>query len=331
MIKKFLFRTGTIIFSFTLLGFSLYFLFIKVKEYSLANIIKNLTSIPLTYLAAAFLFAFISYLITSRYDYLAFKHLKRDLPNLKVTMASFISYAFSYNFGFGAIIGTSLRYYFYTHWGISIADITRIVVFSSICVWVGILSLAGTIFIIEPVAHTTLPLLKYILNPYSGFFLLALTFIYIILCYKFDKPFIIKNHEIKLPSLKMAFIQISLGLFDWMATGAILYSLITPFIHIPFFAFLQIYLIAQISAMVSQIPGGIGIFDTVIIYSLSKHTSADILLGSLIAYRTIFYLIPFIIAIIIFFSHEIYKQDKPRFRRYAEELSKSLKLKPTPH
>jgi len=153
-----------------------------------------------------------------------------------------------------------------------------------------------------------IPFLK-VNTKYIGALLLAITSCYIALCAFAKNPIRIKKKTFYFPSLRMCLLQIIIGVFDWIITGAILYSLIIPYSSIPFWAFLKIYVIAQIAAMCSQVPGGIGVFDGVMIYFLASYNiTADFVLTSLIAYRLIFYIIPFMIAIVLFVVHEIYKK-----------------------
>ncbi|MGL4759348.1 MAG: lysylphosphatidylglycerol synthase domain-containing protein, partial [Patescibacteria group bacterium] len=59
------------------------------------------------------------------------------------------------------------------------------------------------------------------------------------------------------------------------------------------------------TSIMSNVPGGIGIFETAIIFLLPKSLSASDILGSLLAYRGIRFLLPLITAMIFVCYFEI--------------------------
>ena len=65
---------------------------------------------------------------------------------------------------------------------------------------------------------------------------------------------------------------------------------------------------AQIAGIISNIPGGLGVFETVILLTLSSTIPSVQLLGSLLAYRVIYYWIPLILAIFCLWGYELKRQ-----------------------
>ena len=74
-----------------------------------------------------------------------------------------------------------------------------------------------------------------------------------------------------------------------------LYVLLPP--SIPFRSFLAVFLLGQFAGLISHVPGGLGVFETTILYFLSPYLPAPSILGSLVAYRAIYYFGPLIIAV----------------------------------
>jgi len=60
--------------------------------------------------------------------------------------------------------------------------------------------------------------------------------------------------------------------------------------------FLQIYLLAQLSGLISQVPGGLGVCESVILLLAPAQASTPELLGALVVYRGIYYLGPLVVA-----------------------------------
>lgn len=65
------------------------------------------------------------------------------------------------------------------------------------------------------------------------------------------------------------------------------------------------------AGVVSNVPGGVGVFETVVILLLSGQLPADAVLAALLAYRIVYYLLPFAVAAGLLLFHEIY----PKIRR----------------
>ncbi|PZO08925.1 MAG: hypothetical protein DCF25_21975 [Leptolyngbya foveolarum] len=85
--------------------------------------------------------------------------------------------------------------------------------------------------------------------------------------------------------------------------AAVLYTLI-PLGDIGYFSFLNIYLLAMGAGVISSVPGGAGVFETVVILLLDGKVLGDAVLAALLAYRIIYYLLPFAIALILFLFQE---------------------------
>jgi len=62
--------------------------------------------------------------------------------------------------------------------------------------------------------------------------------------------------------------------------------------------FLAVYAIAIGLGVLSHVPAGLGVFETVIIASLGSAVNIDAVLGSLVLYRLIYHVLPLLIAIL---------------------------------
>src|SRR4029079_18682698 len=61
----------------------------------------------------------------------------------RVALASFLAYAIANNVGFAMLSGASVRYRFYTRWGVTAEEMSRIVFFYVATFWLGLLLLGG--------------------------------------------------------------------------------------------------------------------------------------------------------------------------------------------
>ena len=101
------------------------------------------------------------------------------------------------------------------------------------------------------------------------------------------------------PGAPMAAAQILLGAADWLLAGAALYVLLPGAVGSSFSWFLAVFLLAQTAALVSTVPGGLGVLETVIILFFAGDSHGPAVVGALLAYRVIYYLVPLFLALLL--------------------------------
>ena len=147
-------------------------------EFHYHQVLQQLQSIPTARVYLGLVLTVFGYLVLTVYDHLAIAYVQHPLARGRVTLASFISYAFSNTIGFSILTGGSLRYRFYSAWGLSAKEVAQVLIFTISTFWLGILTLGGALFLALP---PTLPLLggrrHHCLEPSGSFCFLGLRFI----------------------------------------------------------------------------------------------------------------------------------------------------------
>ena len=100
------------------------------------------------------------------------------------------------------------------------------------------------------------------------------------------------------PSPSIVAGQLIVPALDWTLAGAALYVLLPGGHGLGFLTFLAVFLIAQFTGLVSHVPGGIGVVESIMVVLLGPYIAPSDLLGSLVAYRLIYYLLPFGLAVL---------------------------------
>ena len=109
-----------------------------------------ITELPVRYIVAASLLTVVNYLILIGYDWFAVRWVGAgNLPLRRIALASFIGYAFSYNFG-ATLFGTLIRYRLYSAWGVPLLKIVELLIILGLTFWFGVFTLAGVVFIAAP-------------------------------------------------------------------------------------------------------------------------------------------------------------------------------------
>ena len=287
---------------------SLWVLHNQLKTYHIKDIIHHFNALPSGALYLATLLTVINYITLTAYDTLALRYVRHPLSYPKTAFASFIGNAFSNNIGFSMIAGASVRYRIYTSWGLTAFEITQVVGFCSLTLWLGFFTMGGVFMLLHPIA---LPASLHL--PFNSIHLLGAVFLLIVGIFTAGsiikkKPFKLRDWEFSVPRPGLLLAQIAFASLDWALAGTILFILLPSTPGLSFSSCLGLYMVAQLAGIISQVPGGLGVFESIIILLLTPYISPSIVLGSLFAYRGIYYIIPFVAAILLLAAQEIYRK-----------------------
>src|SRR5580692_4786253 len=131
-------------------------------------------------------------------------------------------------------------------------------------------------------------------------------------------PIEIRGWALHAPRPALGFAQIALGMCDLSCSTAVLYWLLPPQLDIGFLTFVGAYAAAVTAGIVSHVPGGLGVFETVIVFALRRpDVPASSLIGSMLIYRAVYYLAPLMAATVLFGLKELSAQRGPLARAHA--------------
>ena len=266
----------------------------------------------------------LNYLVLTAYDFLAFASIGRRIAAWRIGLASFLAYAIANNVGFAMLSGASVRYRFYTRWGLDGEDLSRIVLSYSITFWLGLLALGGLSLALGPLPDAdALP--GAALAAPIGWLLFGSSVAFVALTAVRTAPLRLWRFEWRLPSPGLAAAQWLVSSVDWILAGLVLYVLLPN--GVPFYAALGAFLAAQLIGLISHVPGGAGVFEGLIVLLLKPYVSAADLVVPLLIYRTTYYLLPLGIALIGLLLDEIWQRRVQTQRtaavigRIAEQLT----------
>ena len=294
----------------------------EMKSYSYQQILDALKAIPSLKIVFALVLALSYYLILGGYDVVAFKYINVPLNFKNVVFTCFISNALGNNTGYSMLFGGSIRYRLYSLYNVSMLNVTKVLFFSSATIWFGLLIIGGIIFTFYPVEfndsrfffHSSLPL---------GVVFLTIVTLYTLFSLFKSKPIEIFNKWfIAFPNIKITLWQMLLATADWVIASCTLFILL-PEGEISYITLLQIFLVAQMLGILSQVPGGMGVFETAIVMMLPQATESSYVMGALLAYRAIFYFFPLGLALLLLASSEFFRAKK-RFKILARFYSRRM-------
>ena len=281
---------------------ALLILYNQLKHYHYHDLTDQLKAYSRWTIALALAITSFNYFILTFYDVLAMQYIKKKLPYRNVALASFMSYVFSYNIGLSLFGSSTIRYRFYASWNLESSDIAKIIAFCVSTFWIGLATMGGVSLALTPTSASMFPKFGLWTN-ILGLVMVLAVLAYGFACFKKKQALHFKSLSIGFPSLRLALSQVVVSSLDWVLASCVLYVLL-PLGKPSFLPFLGIFVIAQLAGATSHVPGGLGVFDSLIMLALSSSVRSDVLFGILIVYRGIYYLTPLLVAILTFVVRE---------------------------
>jgi len=291
------------LFSVLLCCAAVFIVLFTLRRYEAHEVLAGLTMIPRKRILLGLLFSALTYLSLTGYDTLAFFHLKHPLPYRKIAIASFISYAFGNNIGMTMVSGGTIRYRIYSAWGIAPSDIMQVIGFCSFTFIMGFLAIGGLVLTFAPpTLDDTLSITPVVLR-IIGIAALSVLLAYFIWGWKKERTFCIRKLPVRIPTTRIGIGQLLASTGEWVGTAAVLYVLLPSGI-VSFPEFLGMFLTAHIMGVASSVPGGIGVLEAAMLLFLGSQIPAPQLIGSILVFRILYYLLPLLVAAIFFGAHE---------------------------
>jgi phosphatidylglycerol lysyltransferase len=282
-------------------------------KYHWSDILARVQAISNTKLLRAAFFTCAGYGCLTLYDALAVHFAGARVPYPRVALISFMGYAIGHNVGFNSISGGAVRYRAYTALGLSAKQIATIIAFGTLTFFLGASVLLGFSLLTNAGMSGSVLHVHAWLALVAGGLLLAAVAAYLWLVCTRHAPLKFRKIVIPVPKPRVAFAQIGISCVDMLCATSVLYVLLPREAAIGFFAFAGVYLLALAAGAVSNVPGGIGVFEFVLLL-LMPAVPEDRLIGALIAYRAIYYFAPFAIALVLLGAHEVWIHRAPVVR-----------------
>ncbi|WP_225787739.1 lysylphosphatidylglycerol synthase domain-containing protein [Pseudomonas sp. Marseille-P8916] len=294
-------------------------LYMLARNLDWSEVRQSLLAYKPATLAVGLALALASYLVFASYDLLGRAYTGHHLPVRQVLPVAFVCYAFNLNFTTW-VGGVALRYRLYSRLGLDTPTITRILTLGLLTNWVGYMLLAGTVFALRLVKLPDDWAVGVVGLQLIGFLLLALALGYLLACgFAKRRTWRLRAHEITLPSLRLALCQVTLGASNWALMAALIHWLLPQELFFP--SILGILLISCVAGVVAHIPAGLGVLEAVFLALLHGQLGQGSLVAALLGYRTLYYLIPLLLAVLVYLVLE--KRAKAMRRRGKATLRKT--------
>lgn len=236
------------------------------------------------------------YITLTFYDVFALRTIGRPkIPYAAAALASFASFTIGHSVGAAVVTGGLIRLRVYGVFGLTLGDIAKIAVVTSMTFWLGNALLLGGAVIYAPDAAGALDHLPFWVNrligiggPISILFYLA---------WLSPRPRTIgrSGWHLVLPDPKRTLLQAAIGATDLVLIATAMYVCLPSIPPVEYSTVLVIFLAAAFFGIVSHAPGGLGVIEATMLLGLTQFAKED-LLASLLTFRLIYFIVPTLLA-----------------------------------
>ena len=323
-------RRIRVIISLIIFTVSLFLLYNLEQDYQLNDIFLEIKQFAPSKILLAVLLTLVSYLLLTLYDYLAIRKLKSPLSYQQIAPVSFLAFTFSNTIGFSLLTGTSIRYKFYSELGLSGNNITQVVLACSVTFFLGLFFICGLALIsfpAEQLSDLPLPTWFFSLNRVIGILMLLGVISYFVFSLMWKRSIQFRGFELAPPIFSLSLKQFLVSSIDWIVVGTLFYSLLPEVDGLSYLQVLSIFFVANAIGVLAHVPGGIGVFETVVTVTLSQYLPAEQILSSVIIYRLMYYIVPFVLAL-MYFVATLVLTNKDKFSKLNVNLQIVRQLLP---
>jgi len=261
------------------------------------------SSLPAGRIAASLAGSLVSFCMLATLDVIASRLTAPKRVSTKLAaFAGAVSHAFSNTLGFPAVTGGVVRYRIYATVGLGKGDIARIVVLAGFGVAMGFAVVTMLALLWQPTLASGwgLPL---------GICMLLLLLAFLAWLRGTPRSLRIVRWNLDFPDAVSATSQMVVGGIEMVAAIGALYVLLPTGTAPPFNDFLPIYVCAVVAGLLSHVPGGLGVFEVIVLAAFPAHSRAGVL-AAMLCYRLTYSLVPFTLAAAAFVAFEAWRPRK---------------------
>ncbi len=283
-----------------------------VREISFSDLRRTLSDVPATALLLAVLAACGNYAMLICYEWSAARYAGVKLRPSDIIFGGVCAFAVSNAVGVSMLSGGAVRCRLYFPRGLGATDVLRMSAFAALSLGCALPLLVAAAALTDlPHASAALGFSARKTGLAAGavilFYLVALVFVFLHRTDQRPTPhtriFTLGRWSLRLPGARLAFWQLCITLLDVVCAAAILYVLLP--VKPPLAAFLLIYPLAVAAGVLSHVPGGLGVFEAVILTAFASEVGAVPLAAALLLYRVIYILFPLVLVSLILLGREI--------------------------
>jgi len=254
------------------------------------EIFRSIMDVPASQVGWALLLIMVNFLLVAAMDTIAARFAGKKVPYLRMILPSFIGITFQYNAGFFG--GSAMRFRLFSSLGLQPKQIGKMLLLFTLAFGVSFCLLTGLVLVFDPLEISEQATWW---SETAGAVLLVGCLSYFWFCAR-KKPLHLFRWNLALPHIGASILQVLLATVDWVVEAGILFVLLPPEGRASFPVFVSVFMLAHNLGILSNTPGGLGVFEATVLHLLPSESSPSSMLGILLAYRGIYYILPLLVA-----------------------------------
>jgi uncharacterized membrane protein YbhN (UPF0104 family) len=277
--------------------------FQRIENIDFEDVAQHLSSVPLATVITALLCAAGVYVTIGLYEGIAVRLASGRNLRWQAFRTAVIANPLGRAIGVAMVSGGALRYRMYAPEGLSLKQIGAVILLVAMPYVFGVgwlIDVSLLLHLKEASRAFQLPLAAVAVLGVLG---LAKDIGWLAFVATRTQPLVLRGHSIHLPSLRDALVQIAFGLAQISLMTTILYLFMPPELNMTWPAFVAVYCIAFVAGQMSNVPAGLGVLEAALFLML-PHVPPGKLVGSVLAYRAVYELVPLGVALVALLIYE---------------------------
>ncbi len=233
------------------------------------------------------------------YELSAARYAQVRLPWRTLALGGFCAFSIGNAVGFSVLSGGSVRYRLYGRSGLGAADVARMTLFASLSLGLCLPLLVAAAVLYQPAdaaraLHLPEAVLRGVALAVLG--LAAAAVVAAVRLRSGERPVpgcwrvAIGRFGVRIPGVRLTFAQLLISVLDVAVAASVLYLLLPD--APPFISFALIYMLALAAGVLSHVPGGVGVFEAVLLVAFAGRLDQAALIAAMLLYRLFYVLLP---------------------------------------
>jgi hypothetical protein len=291
--------------SLTIIAVAVVVLVHMLRDINFNEVVAALKATKPRHIAAAAVFVAGAYFTLTFYDLFALRTIgRKEIPYRIAALAGFTSYSIGHNIGATVFTGGAVRYRIYSAYGLDAIEVAKICFVAGLTFWLGNATVLGLGVAYTPQAAGWIDQLPIWANRCIAAAMLIVLASYLGWVWSAPREIGRGEWRVNLPSGPSTLLQICIGILDLSCCAVAMYMLLPSEPNIGFVTLAVVFVSATLLGFASHAPGGLGVFDAAMLVALWQFDKESVLAG-LLLFRVLYYLVPFVVALIILGTREI--------------------------
>ncbi|HQR23717.1 MAG TPA: hypothetical protein PK163_02960 [Steroidobacteraceae bacterium] len=283
------------------------------QRISVVEVLDNMRRVPADALVLAAACTFGALTMLSLYEIVIVRYVKHSIGSAKPMVTALITYPIGHAVGQQMLSGGALRYRMYTPVGFTAMEIGATALLCNLPYGLGFCVLLGIALVSSA---GTLPTMFRVSSPWLtalGCVALALIAGYLLVVALRKAPIRLGGWAVNLPTMRLTLLQLVVGVVDVVLVSSVLYLLLPESAKLAYLPFLAVYLASVWVGVLSHVPAGLGVLESMLLLLLPEVPPAE-LLASVLLYRVIYEILPLVFSLTLWGGYELISDDGVRMR-----------------